>query len=106
MRPIARMTALLFFAALGGLALPGLARADALDTNLYKDAGKIADLLRARGYKSVGVLKFEVQRGGPTGPITMNAGDLNSQMATRMENALILTTDKAPLDVVRAASER
>jgi hypothetical protein len=94
------LTALLFVAA-----LPGLARADALDTRLYAHATKIADDLRARGYQSVGVLKFEVQRGGPTGPISMSAGDLNSQMATRMENALILTTDKAPLDVVRAASE-
>ena len=100
MRPISRFAALLLLAA-----APGLAFADALDTSLYADAEKIADDLRARGFKNVGVLKFEVQRGGPSGPISMSAGDLNSQMATRLENALILATaDKAPLGIVRAAS--
>jgi hypothetical protein len=81
-------------------------RADEIDPLLYKDSADLMELFRSRGYKNIGVLKFEVQRGGDKGPVSMANGSLNSMMATRLENALILANDdKNPIGITRNASE-
>jgi hypothetical protein len=104
MRPISRFAR--FAALLLAAAAPTLVFADELDTRLLADvAPKVLDALRERGYKNVGVLKFEVQRGGEKGPVLMSAGSLNSMMATRLENALILASDKDPIGIVRGPSQ-
>ena len=90
---------------LATFAVPAL-RADEIDPLLYKDAADMMTLFRSRGYKNIGVLKFEVQRGGDSGPISMANGTVNSMMATRLENALILANDeKNPIGITRNASE-
>jgi len=81
-------------------------RADEIDPLLFKDAADLMKVLRSRGYKNIGVLKFEVQKGGDKGLISMSNGSLNSMMATRLENALILANqDDNPLGITRNASE-
>jgi hypothetical protein len=79
--------------------------ADEIDPLLAKDAAALMKLFRTRGYKNIGVLKFEVQRGGPNGPVSMANGSLNSMMATRLENAFILANDNNPIGITRNASE-
>jgi len=81
-----------------------LARADNLDRALLRHAPAIMEDLRANGYTNVGVLKFRVQKG--TAAPSMHAGFLNTSLATRLENALILAQDKAqPIGITRGASE-
>jgi hypothetical protein len=82
------------------------ARADVIDVELLKKAPEIMETLVQQKYKNVGVLKFEVQRGGADGPISMQVGRLNSRMATRLENILILVNDEqTPLGIARSAGD-
>ncbi|HVK18984.1 MAG TPA: hypothetical protein VM533_18785 [Fimbriiglobus sp.] len=80
------------------------ARADGLDKVLTNNARGVLAQLTAKGYANVGVLAFEVQTGGPDGPVTTSLGRMNESMATRLENALILANDEAkPIGIVRGA---
>lgn len=96
----------------GGLALslavavaigfPVCCRADALDQALRNKAGDLMKQLRQRGYNNVGVLRFQVQVGAQKP--TFTAGLLNSAMATRLENALIIAdNERAPIGITRDA---
>src|SRR5437868_13775516 len=95
------------FAGLGSLALllvgVSPARADNIDNELRSKALLIMKDLEARGYKNVGILKFQVKQGNS--PPTLTAGKLNYVMATRLENALVMAdkTD-APIGLTRGAS--
>jgi len=74
-----------------------------LNTAFRKEAPKILKELNARGYKNVGVLKFQVKVN--TRKATMHSARLNQQMATRLENALILANKpSSPVGVTRNAS--
>jgi hypothetical protein len=73
-----------------GLAAPAPARADALARELLNQAPDILKYLRDRGYHNVGVLKFRVQK---EGQLTDNAGPLNTNVASRLETALLLKYD-------------
>src|SRR5947209_2871310 len=68
------------------------ARADNIDNELRTNARLIMEDLEAHGYKNVGILKFQVKQWNT--PPTLTAGPLNYVMATRLENALVMT-DKA-----------
>ncbi|HET6575038.1 MAG TPA: hypothetical protein VFG68_15635 [Fimbriiglobus sp.] len=84
--------------------VPAAARADGLDKVLTTNARGILTGLGEKGYANVGVLAFEVQTGGPDGPVTTSLGRMNESMATRLENALILAADEAkPIGIVRGA---
>jgi len=77
-----------------GLASP--ARADRLDVKLNEEMPRIVTVLKDKGYKNVGVLRFRAQRG--TGKMGFSVGPINSNMVERVENMLILYTgsDKGP----------
>jgi hypothetical protein len=96
-----------FLAGLGCLALlftGGVrVRADHIDNELRTLSVKIMKDLEEHGYKNVGILKFQVKKGN-TAP-TLAAGKLNYLMATRLENALVMS-DKAdnPIGLTRGAS--
>jgi hypothetical protein len=79
------------------------ARADAIDAVLLKKSGGLLAALRDAGYKNVGVLKFQVEK-GKDAP-SYFAGRLPTFMATRLENVLILANDSdAPIGITRSAS--
>src|SRR5262249_6470091 len=72
------------------------ARADNIDNALRTRVLAIMKDLEAHGYKNVGVLKFQVKLGNT--PPTLTAGKLNYVMATRLENALVMSDNaKAPI---------
>jgi hypothetical protein len=80
------------------------ARADQLDRDLLRRGGQILYRLDDLGYRCVGVLPFQVVRGNrqassQTSPLALN-------LATRLENTLILSQDPAgkTIKVIRAAS--
>lgn len=80
----------------------GTARADQIDQALFQHSPKLMKHLRDRGYRNVGVLKFQLQVGKEKP--RFDAGRLTSLMATRLENALILANNlKVPLGVTRDA---
>jgi hypothetical protein len=100
--------------ALRRLALPALAlalaawaspavRADNIDVGLVKNAPAVLKFLKDHNYKNVGVLRFQLQKGRR--PATYAAGPINGNMATRLENALLLETDTAnPVGIIHDAS--
>jgi hypothetical protein len=93
-----------FLVALLAVASTTAARADGLDKALTDNARGVLTQLGDKGYANVGVLAFEVQTGGPDGPVTTSLGRMNESMATRLENALILANDEAkPIGIVRGA---
>ncbi len=80
------------------------ARADVLDKEMLGSCATVMEHLQKQGYKNVGVLKFRVQVG--KGQPRFDVGRLNSLMATRLENALILANDEEnPVGVTRGASQ-
>jgi hypothetical protein len=87
MRVLLRVQHVLLFAVALGVAVPH-ARADKIDLELSRKAGKLVRDIRDRNYECVGVLNFQVKRQG--GDANMRVGRLNALMATRLENALIL----------------
>jgi hypothetical protein len=74
----------------GPPAVPDLTpgRADCLDDLLIEQAPKIVEALRGRGYQNVGVLRFRVRLG--SGKETFDAGAINGNLATRLQNALVI----------------
>jgi hypothetical protein len=94
---------LLALAALAVTHLP--ARADNIDEKLLDEARtKIMKELRDNKYQNVGVLKFRVKKG--SGEPSYTVGLLNSNMATRLETALILVnSEKTPIGIAHNASQ-
>jgi hypothetical protein len=91
--------------ALAALA-PGLARADNIDTALNTRAPQIMKYLKSRGYKNVGVLRFRTQE--TTRRVNFGVGDINGNMATRLENVLIIhndTDEKKAIGIIRDAGK-
>jgi hypothetical protein len=89
---------------LGVAAWAASSHADGLDKVLTDNARGVLAHLSDKGYANIGVLKFEVQTGGPEGPVAMTLGRMNESMATRLENALILATDdEKPIGIIRGA---
>jgi hypothetical protein len=82
------------------------ARADLLDERLNEEAPKIVEALRKQGYKSVGVLRFRVKQGHRMTE-TFSAGPINGNLATRLENALVIhlgSDERQALGVIHDAS--
>jgi hypothetical protein len=77
-------------------------RADNLDLELARQAPRIMEHLRQKGYRDVGVLTFRVQEGDKE---AANRGTLISgNLADRLEQALILAIDpERPLNVIADA---
>lgn len=73
----------------------GTASADTLDKLLADNAKGILEHVSTQKYNTIAVLKFEVQKGGPNGPVYLNLGRMSETMASRLENALILQMDEA-----------
>lgn len=79
------------------------ARADRMDEGLLQAAPNIMKYLQDHNYKNVGVLKFRVKKGATP---TFNIGPLNSNMASRLENALVLLNEQEkPLGIIHDASK-
>ncbi len=79
------------------------ARADNIDPALKKKAAAIVKFLKDSRYENVGVLRFQLQKG--KGKPTYAAGPINGNMATRLENALLMGLDPDnPIGVIRGAS--
>jgi hypothetical protein len=78
---------------------------DSLERGLLRQAPKLIEHFKEKGYKSVGVLKFLVAREGEKN-FSDNIGTLNLLAARRLELALILANDpRAPVGIVENASE-
>jgi hypothetical protein len=96
------LLAALIFAAFTG---PGAAeeKTETLDRQLLRQAPKVIQFLKERGFNSVGVLKFRVKNGDQ--PISDHVGPLNLNLAERLEIALILAVDLSnPIGIVHGAS--
>jgi hypothetical protein len=88
-----------------GVAAPR-ARADHMNDKLIEEAPKVLKALRAHGYHNVGVLRFRVQQGSR--PESFGAGLLSGNMATRLENALVMhlgSDEKDAVGVIHDASK-
>src|SRR3982751_777973 len=90
------------------LLAPAPARADAIDDALRKITGakEIPRDLQKHGYRTVGILRSQVQKGDAKP--SFHVGYLNDLMATRLENALILVQpdeESKLLGVTHGASE-
>ncbi len=68
------------------LAIPS--QANPIDEELKPVATKILSHADAQGWENIGILKFQVQVGGQNP--SWNVGKLNSLMAVRLENSLVL----------------
>lgn len=81
-------------------------RADELEKELLKQAPTILKFAREHNYKNIGVLKFRVKKGDEAA--TDSAGPLNSNLARRLEVALVLANpneaDKQ-VGIIRDASK-
>lgn len=77
--------------------------AERLELALVRQAKPAIRLLKERGYRNVGVLKFLVAKEG--GKLSDNVGTLNTNLATRLEVALIVANDpRTPLGIIHDAS--
>jgi hypothetical protein len=86
------------------LLLSSPARADNIDRKLVESAGELVKRCRDHKWRNVGVLKFQVQLGKKAASLTVEP--LCSNLADRVENALILGNDReGSLGVIRAAGE-
>src|SRR5207248_2440038 len=75
---------------------------DNIDAALMKKAPEIVKFLKDEGYKNVGVLRFQLQKG--KAKATYAAGPINGNMATRLENALKMENDpKCPVGIIHDA---
>lgn len=86
-----------------------LVYADNMDGAILGQAKKIRDYLRDHQYQNVGVLKFRVQKANAAP--SWRIGPLNINLASRLENALVLINDpEKPLGIIhdadRVAQER
>lgn len=86
------------------LLLAGLSRADNIDLRLREEAPKVLEHLRAKGYHNVGILHFRVKKG--TLPVSFKVGPLNSNLASRVENVLVLLNETTqPVGIIHDASQ-
>lgn len=82
---------------------PAAVRADGIDQGLRDKASQVLQHLQKKGYKNVGVFRFMVKKG--KGEPSFTAGELNDNLAIRLENALILADDpKNPLGIIHDAT--
>jgi hypothetical protein len=97
----ARLSGVLAVLLVGGWS----ARADQIDLALVKDSAEVAKAVRDLGAKSVAVLKFQVAVGSAAP--TFSAGTLGGDMAQRVENLLLLTSnpDAPEFDLLTGAGE-
>jgi hypothetical protein len=73
---------------------------DAISDRLLSAAPKVVQYVQDHHYQTVGVVKFSVRKG--TQPGSYNAGTLNSQMALRLEHALIMANNPShPLTILQ-----
>lgn len=78
----------------------GPVRADGIDEQLIKSAPALIDYLHKERVKTVGVLRFQVQRGNEQA--TFAAGPMNTNMVSRLENLVVLAADpKDRLELLR-----
>jgi hypothetical protein len=77
-------------------------RADHIDDELKATATDLVKTLKEKGFKTVGVLKFLVKKG--KGPLDGGAGALNTNMAERIENAIIHGDEAGALAVTEDAT--
>ena len=78
---------------------------DTLDRVLAQNAETVLDQLRGQEFNNVGILKFELQRGGPNGPIYLNVGRIHEAGATMLENVLAFANPlEKPIGITHAAS--
>src|ERR1700722_733245 len=89
--------------------LAALAAEDMPVDSLNRTLASVGPILIAKakekGYRNIGVLKFQVKKG--TSPLTDNAGTLNLDLARRLELALILAKNNNvadPVGVIKNAS--
>jgi hypothetical protein len=83
---------------------PARSRADHIDDKLIENSDKLVKALQNKGFKNVGVIKFMVKRGKDK--LDATVGPINLNLATRVENALILGMDPdKPLGVIRDATQ-
>jgi hypothetical protein len=99
--------AVLAVALTAGLAAATPARAEgdvrkSLDDGLRVTAEKVIQFARARGYHSVGVLKYHVQV--PRRKPSDNVGPLNLSIPSRLEMALVLANPDEKLGIIEKAS--
>jgi hypothetical protein len=95
-------------AVVAALASTSSSRADEIDAIFTgnRNAQELMQKLTDAKYQNVGILKGEVQTGGPEGPISLSFGKMGELLATRLENVLILATDaEKPIGITRGASE-
>jgi hypothetical protein len=86
---------------------PAWADPDALDEALAKAAPGIVKQLREEGCRSVGVLKFLVQRPQKeAGEAADAVGELNQGLADRLENAMIFANTDERLGIIRGATKK
>jgi len=92
------------------LSLPGQAgdddKPERIDRGLLKQAPAIIKFLKNKGYKNVGVLKFQVKKGNE--PATDSAGLINLAVANQLELALLLANDnevRKQLGIIARASD-
>jgi hypothetical protein len=77
-----------------------------LDQALLKQAPLIIKHLQDKGYKNIGVLKFQVKKG--ENALTDNAGPINLAVANQLEVALLIANDndvKKQLGLIARASD-
>jgi hypothetical protein len=84
------------------LATPARADHDALDEAFAKAAPQLLEKLKARKAKNVGVLKFLVQKGDSKPEDAV--GELNMDLADRLEAALILANENEKFGILDRAS--
>lgn len=85
------------------LAAPA-ARADNLEKKLHEQAPKLMKYLEEHRAYTVGVLKFRVQKGKQLP--SFNVGLLNSSLAERLTNVLIMnTSSERPLTILRDVNQ-
>jgi hypothetical protein len=87
------------------LASGGLAAAadEGLDSRLLQEAPGILKFCRDKGFKNVGILKFQIKKGDK--PASHSAGTLTVDLPRRLETALLLKDDpKQPLGIIHNAS--
>jgi hypothetical protein len=80
-------------------------RADNIDEALIRQAPKIMNHLRQKGYENVGVLTFRLQK--PNEQTTFDGGLINRNMVDRLENALVLamSPEHKPVGIIDRADE-
>ena len=79
------------------------AGSDPLDEALFDKAKTVLELLKKKGFKNVGVVKFLVKRGD--GSPQDDVGDLNQSLANKLEVALILANTDEKFGIIEKATE-